>query len=299
MKNLICWLDTGFNNIAIEENEKIHQNLLKVLSSKEKIIKWLNSSRTVWRKRTLEKFELFLGEEISGEVMEIGAGTAWCSALLSKKEKVTLVNTLEFDLFSIKELIPKVFEALETKSNKVQPILGSFDDIRLKENSLDYIFAMGALHHSQNLLNTYKQLYRVLKPGGKILISDMTYSNNMTLEEEFDWRESIKPCGSKRKNNGDQRFRLCQWEAYAYEAGFNIYPFTFDRTSSYKYAKKLGDEIIKNQYTYDRFDNISLFPYFAEDINKPIYDRLMLILEKPTAITYKSMSENVYQKTGV
>ena len=307
MNSTIKWINIDSINIAI------HKQQLNNLSNNKKIIKWFNNDKTYWRKTTIEKFELFLGNEVSGDVMEIGAGTAWCSALLSKKKNINKVYTVEFDLFSIEQLMPNVFNALDANIDKIQPVLGSFDDIKLEDNSLDFIFGMGAMHHSQNLSTTYKELFRVLKPGGMILISDPAYSNNLSLNDEYEWREKTKSDGSKNKDNGDQKFRLCQWEAHALESGFETYSYVFDGTSFLNqiYSYLMGNKIIKNRKTYEKFDKIILYPYFGKFNWKrilknivffkrtiPEHDKVMLILEKPKGHNYKAMSENVYKSVS-
>eukprot|EP01022_Parablepharisma_sp_SALTPOND_P017621 TRINITY_DN28499_c0_g1_i1.p6 TRINITY_DN28499_c0_g1~~TRINITY_DN28499_c0_g1_i1.p6 ORF type:complete len:318 (+),score=20.29 TRINITY_DN28499_c0_g1_i1:3780-4733(+) len=317
MDNIFYWLETdnGTGKI-IKENKQIHKLQLQILSSADTIHEWLNRSKTYWRKKTLEKFECFLGQEIYGEVMEIGAGTAWCSSILSKKENISKVFTVEFDLFSIKELMPKVFDALEADVGKIQLVLGSFNDIRLQDNSLDFIFSMGALHHSQNLFRTYSELYRVLKPGGFVLISEPCYSNSLRLEEEYIWREAEKSLGIKNKDNGDQQFRVCQYEAYALEAGFNPYVYTFDSEVGVDIDRQLediekGDDVFKNREVYDGFAKKTYYPYFAQGLTREKvisckelgevrlvetakYDKCMIILQKPYNTNYKTFSDMIY-----
>jgi SAM-dependent methyltransferase len=230
--------------------------------------------------------------------------------LLSKKGKVNNVYALEFDLFSIQDLMPKVFSALDADTTKIQPTLGSYDDIKLQDNSLDFIFGMGAMHHSQNLFKTYKELYRVLKPGGRILLSDPGYSNALSLKDEFYWRESLKVDRAKNKDNGDQKFRVCQWEAYALEAGLEVSTYVFDETSLWTQmvSHVMGDKYIKQRKTHKGFKQIVLYPYFGKTgwkriikslltFNRviPDHDKIMLILEKPVDCKYKAMSENIYE----
>lgn len=313
---MINWLPSQADTRIIKENELIHQSFLQEFNTVEKLLSWFNSDKTYWRRKTLEKAEIFTGKKIHGTVMEIGAGTAWCSSLLSNIEEVKHIFTVEFDLFSIEKIMPNVFAALNADLSKIQKVHGFFDDIRLESNSLDFIFSMGALHHSQNLLKTYRELYRVLKPGGYVVISEPCYSNGIALEEEFSWRETEKSPGVRIKDNGDQLFRVCQYEAYALEAGFNPFVYTFDAESGKDIKKQIedtknGDTIFKNRELYEGFSKKIYYPYFAKGLtlekiyncekNNTLklvehykYDRCLVFLYKPDNCTYKSFSETVF-----
>jgi ubiquinone/menaquinone biosynthesis C-methylase UbiE len=48
--------------------------------------------------------------------------------------------------------------------------------INFKDESFDYVFSWGVLHHSNNTLNAFKQVSRVLKKDGSGLI--MVYNKN-------------------------------------------------------------------------------------------------------------------------
>ena len=302
------WVDIEEKNIAIDENEKIHARQLDYLSNAKKIKTWANSAKTYWRGKTLNKFELFSGKEIEGTVVEVGAGTGFCSALISKRKNVKKIYALDFEMFSLEKLMPNVFEALGAKEDKIERVLGSYDDMKLEDNSIDLIVGMGALHHSQDLKTSFNEFYRVLKPGGYVLISDPAYSNGMSLKEELNWRESIKKDGSKAKDNGDQKFRLCQWESNALESGFEIYPFVFSKKGVFNriYSHLFGNNQIRKGKTYSNLKPKVLYPFFGKhhELVKirgileffwcPPHDVLMMFMQKPNDHTYKAMSENVY-----
>ena len=87
---------------AIELQATLHENLYyQFFQTKAQAQKYLASPRTYWRNQILSKFEIFKGSLIDGTVIEIGAGTAWCSALLSQKSAIEDVYALDYDPFCL------------------------------------------------------------------------------------------------------------------------------------------------------------------------------------------------------
>ncbi|HEX9814053.1 MAG TPA: methyltransferase domain-containing protein, partial [Myxococcota bacterium] len=110
--------------------------------------RFLESPRTYWRRRALEKFELFQDRPIHGDVMEIGAGTGWCSAWLSRKPDVNKVYALEYDPYAVDHLMPKVFRQADADVSKIVRVLGSFNHMPQVYGQLDLVVSIGAIHHS-------------------------------------------------------------------------------------------------------------------------------------------------------
>ena len=74
----------------------------------------------------------------------------------------------------VEDIIPKLTNYfLRNESSKIIPVLGSFDRIKLPNNSVSYIFEYDSFHHSFDLSRTFEESYRVLEKNGTlVLITD-------------------------------------------------------------------------------------------------------------------------------
>jgi ubiquinone/menaquinone biosynthesis C-methylase UbiE len=62
------------------------------------------------------------------------------------------------------------------KTNKDRVIVGSALEVPHKDESFDYVYSIGCLHHTGNLNQSVSEVFRVLKPSGKAVI--MLYNQN-------------------------------------------------------------------------------------------------------------------------
>lgn len=66
---------------------------------------------------------------------------------------------------------------------RVKTILADATDLPLEDNCVDYIWIYDVLGHMPDINALFKSLYRVLKPGGKIMIFHVTATDQLTKEE--------------------------------------------------------------------------------------------------------------------
>jgi ubiquinone/menaquinone biosynthesis C-methylase UbiE len=279
---------------------------MRLFKKQERVDNFLDLPRVQWRSKTLEKLEILTGKPISGQVMEIGAGTGWCSAVISQRPTVEKVFTLEYDPYCVESLIPIVHTALKANQEKIVRVLGSYNKMKCGDSEFDYIISIGAIHHSENLKATLAECYRVLKPGGYMLATEPCEYNSFTIEEQLKKENEIVPTKTlkvqygedlgtiTKKDNSDHFYRLCEYEATGLSVGFNVLSFVFDDSTNS--GGKLGlwrrkvkswfekDGMFKHPAPYQGFQRQIAYPYFAKDAyktKKPLYDRLMLVLQKP------------------
>ncbi len=130
-------------------------------------------------------------------VLEIGCGTGNGSKLIKKYFQAKKIYASDLD----KRMI-------EIAKKKNSDTLISFEvqnatKLKYKSNSFDAIFDLGVIHHIPNWKDSLKELKRVLKPKGQLIIEDLsseTFStsfgklmrkildhpyNSMYKEEEF------------------------------------------------------------------------------------------------------------------
>ncbi|HLG02692.1 MAG TPA: class I SAM-dependent methyltransferase [Bacteroidia bacterium] len=285
-------VETDKENIrdgAIELRAKVAENLYrKNYDNPEKARMRAQGPGFHWRINAVRKVELMTGKKLSGKIIEVGAGTGVFTAELSREKEPEVIYCLDYDKYSVEELMPVVFKNLEADFTKIQTVLGSYNRMQVTDDFFDYIISLGAIHHSENLLATFREAYRVLKPGGFLVASEHCHPNSYTQEEQrADYerplsRERLKTLYNddkmhvKVKDNSDHYYRICEFEAYAYAAGFNVMPYVFDID-----GEKIDDQIFRRPKPYSGYSSRTFFPYFAQDTKKPVFDNLLLILHKP------------------
>jgi len=104
------------------------------------------------------------------KVLEIGCGSGAASCLFGKRgANVTSVDITENSI--------KITKANTRLQNlKINASQQDAEKLSFLDNSFDYIFSWGVLHHSQNTLKAFEEVARVLKKGGTGLI--MVYNKN-------------------------------------------------------------------------------------------------------------------------
>lgn len=122
---------------------------------------------------------------------DIGAGTGFITeGLINKNVKVIAVDQSEEML----NLLKNKFSYYKD----LKCIQGIGEDLPIEDNSVDYVFANMFLHHVENPSLVIKEMQRILKAGGKLIITDLDEHNFEFLKtEQYDvWmgfdRQKIK-----------------------------------------------------------------------------------------------------------
>lgn len=100
-------------------------------------------------------------------ILDVGCG--WGILL---KELFLLDRNLK--LFGI-DISPKMVKVAKLKfnnENKVEIQVGSADKLSYKNNSFDYLTCILSFHHYPDSLNSLREMFRVLKPSGKLFLLD-------------------------------------------------------------------------------------------------------------------------------
>lgn len=124
-------------------------------------------------KRDCPKFVPFLtqtcGVDFRGRILEIGAGTGWLSAELSKQPRVVEIITTDFSPKLLKEMAPKVFALLGANTAKITRMPADFHQLDFPNDHFDAVVCATVLHHAANIVQVLREAKRVLKPGGKFV----------------------------------------------------------------------------------------------------------------------------------
>jgi ubiquinone/menaquinone biosynthesis C-methylase UbiE len=108
---------------------------------------------------------------------DIGAGTGYITeGLVQKGLNVIAVDETQAMLEEMKKKL--------SRFNTIDYRLGEFDDLPIPDKTVDVIFSNMCLHHVESPLVAIKEMVRVLKTGGKIVITDMDEHKYEFLREE-------------------------------------------------------------------------------------------------------------------
>jgi len=111
------------------------------------------------------------------EIIDVGAGVG-----LGSKE----INKIypEANCFMLDNSIESLNENILIEQNAYK-VCANFKKIPFKNNSFDFIFSSSALHWDLDIESSFKEIYRILKPGGLFLFA--TYGPNTLIELRSAW----------------------------------------------------------------------------------------------------------------
>lgn len=128
------------------------------------------------REKILEKIDV--KNKVVGD---LGCGTGFISLGLASKNP-HIVFAVDQSLNMLRELKK---ESIRQEFNNIYPIKSTLDELALFDDSLDAITINMALHHIIEPSKSIKEMYRVLKDGGRAVISDVYKHNGEWAKEEM------------------------------------------------------------------------------------------------------------------
>lgn len=111
-----------------------------------------------------------LGRPLGERGIDLAAGTLWAAPALLAAGPVERLYCLEFSRHRLLELGPRMLEHYEVAPERVVLAYGSFYDLHLDDDALDFAFLSQAFHHADRPDALLAELRRVLRPGGAAII---------------------------------------------------------------------------------------------------------------------------------
>jgi ubiquinone/menaquinone biosynthesis C-methylase UbiE len=97
---------------------------------------------------------------------DVGAGTGFITeGLLAKGLKVIAVDQSQAMLDEMKVKFGKL--------DRIEYRQGESEALPVDDNSVDYTFANMVLHHVESPIRAIEEMVRILKPGGRLVITDL------------------------------------------------------------------------------------------------------------------------------
>jgi SAM-dependent methyltransferase len=110
------------------------------------------------------------GIEPGGTGIDVAAGMLWLLPALFDALSIERMICLEYSKHRLLKLGPKVIEHYNLPADRITLALGSFYDIRLPAESVDFAILCQAFHHADDPATLLAQLRKVLKPGGVLIV---------------------------------------------------------------------------------------------------------------------------------
>ena len=110
-----------------------------------------------------------LEKEDFTDLLDCGCGTAPMLSLL--KDKYPGID-----------LTPKMIEVAKAKNMQgVELVVGDCENLPFEDNSFDAVICCQSFHHYPNVQDFFDSVYRVLRPGGRLVLRDMTAKSALVL----------------------------------------------------------------------------------------------------------------------
>jgi len=205
-------------------------------SSPEEIVRaYTGLSTTDLRKHYASACRHLLHEPLEGVGIELGSGCGVLSCLVAERPEVEVVLGVEcVDDVAQLLAVQVAHSILGEGQKKFVPVIGSFDDIQLPSDSVDFAVEFDSLHHSPDLERTLRELQRILKPGGRLLAFDRVHPDSVTDQEVKEMLDKVYPpdflekygyppgLRLTRRENGEHEYRLFEFETALSSAGLSL-----------------------------------------------------------------------------
>ena len=238
---------------------------------------------------------------ISGRVLELGSGMGCFASILSRNLKIEELKVIEYSRSLLDKAFPAMFKFLKMKHNDMNVTLisrihGSYNDITLEDCTMDFVIANHSLHHSYNVRKTISEAFRVLKPGGYMIVLERVLGNDMSDEEiilkgetELGVRHKTRYGVPLEKDltsrdMGEHYWREKEWIEFLVSKGFCLVNIIKTRKFRNRYIHALyrrwskfvyNDYILKSLLIMQK--RITLYRYFT-NVKKGI---TVFVLRKP------------------
>jgi SAM-dependent methyltransferase len=133
-------------------------------------------SEAEWLRCVQQDFPRFIpfltqrcGLQFRGRILEIGAGSCWLSAELSKFPAVEEIVATDFSPKLLKEQAPRIFALRKAAVGKITRMCADFHQLDFAENDFDYVVCSAVLHHAVDVVQVLRETKRVLRPGGQFV----------------------------------------------------------------------------------------------------------------------------------
>lgn len=152
-----------------------------------------------------------------GEILELGAGSCWLSALISKIPEVKNIQALDISSDLLETIGNKIISCLDGEKAKINLVSADFSKLPFSNNKFDIIVVDAALHHAQNLPHLLKEANRVLKQNGFLIAIREPIKSSLYFLHLKKFGKSEIAKGATENIYGKK-----DWQKYFKQSGFTL-----------------------------------------------------------------------------
>lgn len=217
---------------------KIHENIKITKKGFEESF----SEENYYNKQTrddkhLELLLNLLKSKPKDTILDLGTGTGYIAFPLAENNKD--VNVIGLDI--VTEILEEnKKKAIEKGIHNLKFISYDGEKFPFQDESIDIIISRYALHHFPDIQISFAEMYRILKPNGKLIISDPSPNDN----DKYGFVDKYM----QMKQDGHIKFySLCEYKKMLNELNFKflsneITTIRFPRKEAEKYEGILLEE---------------------------------------------------------
>ena len=144
-------------------------------------------------------------------VLDLGCGGGHVSYQIAPFAK----QVTAYDLTT--EMVQLVVEQAKQKNlNNIWGQQGAAEQLKFEDEYFDCVISRYSAHHWQNVRQAMSEIFRVVKPSGKVILVDILGTQQPILDTFFQSIETIRDPSHVRN------YSLSEWTNFAEYAGFQI-----------------------------------------------------------------------------
>lgn len=116
-----------------------------------------------------------------GRILDVGAGVAWTSALVSQIPSVQQVIATDYSRHRLLRIAPIVFKQLNGNRLKFDTLLGNFLDIKFEDRYFDVIIFCQSLYMFKDLRVVMEKVRSLLVPDGILIVACERITRSYTI----------------------------------------------------------------------------------------------------------------------
>lgn len=177
---------------------------------------------------------------LQGSGIEIGSGSGAFSIIASKEKSVAHITCVDRSLERLEESQDFFLPRLNGQKEKISFLCSDFHRLPFADETLDFVVADAALHHTKDLRTLLLEIRRVLKPSGVVIaVREPILPEFPVLQR---WRKLTFGWKQRLQGHTEQPHSRAEWNEEFAHAGFllTLAPYTIGTTTKERLLHRLS-----------------------------------------------------------